>query len=116
MRRLVNQAPRAILVIRATGERAPGGHGMTGGRSARPVRRHNHRPRRRELLFLLAGAATLPRALRAQQKAKPVIGWLSNNLPDLASPGVVAFRRGLSETGYVEGQNVAIGYRLSEGR
>jgi putative ABC transport system substrate-binding protein len=50
--------------------------------------------------------------VRAQQKAMPVIGTLSNNLPDL----VVAFRQGLSEIGYVQGQNVAIERRWAEGR
>jgi len=69
---------------------------------------------RRELMLLLGGAMTAGRALRAQQKAMPVIGFLG-----VASPGrnpalVAAFHQGLSETGYVEGQNVAIEYRWAE--
>jgi putative ABC transport system substrate-binding protein len=72
--------------------------------------------RRRELLLLLATGVMGARAARAQQKAIPVIGFLTNNLPDPASPGVVAFRQGLSETGYVEGQNVAIERRWAEGQ
>jgi putative ABC transport system substrate-binding protein len=71
--------------------------------------------RRRELLFLLGGMMTAARALRAQQKAMPVIGFLG-----LASPGpfasfAAAFHKGLSEAGYVEGQNVTIEYRWAEG-
>src|SRR5205807_71436 len=72
--------------------------------------------RRRELMLLLGGAAiSWPRALRAQQKAMPVIGYLSTGSPDPNSPNLAAFRQGLSETGYVEGQNVAIEYRRAEG-
>jgi putative tryptophan/tyrosine transport system substrate-binding protein len=89
---------------------------MTNWKSIQPLSRPGHRMRRRELLFLLAGATTTPGALRAQQKRAPLIGFLSDNLPDPASPGVVAFRQGLSESGYVDGQNVAIEYRWSEGR
>src|SRR5947207_1899419 len=70
--------------------------------------------RRRELI-LLGGAAMITRPLRAQQKAMPVIGYLSIGSPGLYSPFVAAFRQGLSEAGYVEGQNVAIEYRWAEG-
>ena len=72
--------------------------------------------KRRELMLLVASAMTASRALRAQQKAMPVIGYLSIGSPGPAGPGATAFRRGLSETGYVEGQNVAIEYRWAEGR
>jgi len=68
--------------------------------------------RRRELLLLLGGALTTARALRAQQKAMPVIGYLASSSP---GPNVAAFREGLGETGYVEGRNVAIEYRWAEG-
>ena len=71
--------------------------------------------RRRELMILLGGAMTAPRALRAQQRAMPVIGSLYNNYAG-PGPAVAGFRQGLSETGYIDGQNVAIEYRFSEGR
>jgi putative ABC transport system substrate-binding protein len=69
---------------------------------------------RRESLLLLGCAVAAPHALRAQQKAMPVIGYLDSSLPNPSAPGVTAFRQGLSETGYVEGQNVAIEYRWAE--
>src|SRR6516165_8818259 len=65
-------------------------------------------------MLLLGGALTVARALRAQQKVIPVIGWLSSVSPGPLAPSVVAFQRGLSETGYVEGQNVTIEYRWAE--
>jgi ABC-type uncharacterized transport system substrate-binding protein len=71
---------------------------------------------RRELMLLLGGAMTAARALRAQQEAMPVIGYLSAGSPGPSAPNLVAFRQGLSETGYVEGQNLAIEYRWAEGR
>ena len=70
--------------------------------------------RRREFTLLLGGAMTAARGLRAQQKAMPVIGFLSSTSPGPFAPMVAAFRQGLSETGYVEGQNLAIEYRWAE--
>jgi hypothetical protein len=69
---------------------------------------------RRAALTLLGGpAGASPLALRAQQKAMPVIGYLGIVSP---GPGVAIIRQGLSETGYVEGQSVAIEYRWAGGR
>ena len=67
--------------------------------------------RRRELIFLLAGLPIVAGPLRAQQKAMPVIGILNTGRAGPAGPFDAAIRQGLSETGYVEGQNVAIEYR-----
>src|SRR5215472_6518735 len=73
--------------------------------------------RRRDFIILLAGAiGGWPTALRAQQKAMPVIGLLSSTSPGPNAANVAAFRHGLSETGYVEGQNLAIEYRWAEDR
>ena len=72
--------------------------------------------RRRVLLASTAAAALSPGGLRAQQKAMPVIGYLGAGSPGPSAPFVAAFHKGLGESGYVEGQNVAIEYRWAEGR
>jgi ABC-type uncharacterized transport system substrate-binding protein len=72
--------------------------------------------RRRELILFSSTAVAWSLATRAQQKAMPVIGHLSIASPGPSAALVTAFHQGLSETGYVEGQNVAIEYRWAEGR
>ena len=69
--------------------------------------------RRREFIAGLGGAAAWPLAARAQS-AMPVVGVLINRAPGAIPQYVDAFRRGLGETGYVEGQNVAIVFRWPE--
>jgi hypothetical protein len=72
--------------------------------------------KRRELALLVAGVMIAPRALRAQQKAMPVVGFLSGASPAPSAPYLAAFLQGLSKTGYIEGQNLMIEYRRAEGR
>jgi putative ABC transport system substrate-binding protein len=72
--------------------------------------------RRRKFITLLGSAAAWPVVARAQKSALPVIGFLGSASPVGYAPFVTAFRQGLKDTGFVEGQNVAIEYRWAEGR
>jgi putative ABC transport system substrate-binding protein len=72
--------------------------------------------RRREFITLVGGAVAWPVATRAQQGAMPVIGFLGAQAVGTSGPFLDAFRRGLAETGHVEGQNVTIEYRLTGGQ
>jgi hypothetical protein len=70
---------------------------------------------RRELILILGGAITATHTLQAQQNAMRVVGLLSVRSSGEAAEAVAAFRQGLTETGWVEGQNVSIAYRWAEG-
>jgi putative ABC transport system substrate-binding protein len=73
--------------------------------------------RRREFITLVGGtAAVWPLAARAQKPALPVLGCLHSGSPGPAARNLTAFHKGLAETGYAEGRNVAIEYRFAEGR
>src|SRR6516164_2437944 len=72
--------------------------------------------RRRDFIGIIGNAAIAwPVAARAQQPAKPVIGWLSSMSAEVSKPHLAAFRKALADTGYVDGQNVQIEYRWADG-
>jgi putative ABC transport system substrate-binding protein len=71
--------------------------------------------KRREFIMLIGGIAAWPRVAHAQPQALPTIGFLSARSPDESAPLVDAFRRGLAETGAIEGRNVAVEYRWALG-
>jgi putative tryptophan/tyrosine transport system substrate-binding protein len=70
--------------------------------------------RRRQFIMLLGGAATWPLKVSAQQPTMPVVGFLDPTSPDTFAHRLLGFRQGLKETGYVEGENVAIVYRFAD--
>src|SRR3984893_18586060 len=80
------------------------------------ARERGDRMKRREFIALLGGAAASPRAARAQQGTTPVIGWLAGGTRTGYASFADAFRKGLNDIGYVEGRNIVIEYRWTDGQ
>jgi putative ABC transport system substrate-binding protein len=72
--------------------------------------------RRREFMALIGGAAAWPVGARAQQLGMPVVGFVNGTSVENSGRYAAAFRKGLGESGFIEGQNVAVEYHWLEGR
>ena len=72
--------------------------------------------RRREFIVAVGGSVAWPLAVRAQQPALPLIGFLQSGSADATAHMLAAFHSGLREAGYIEGQNVAVVYRYADGQ
>src|SRR5262245_62567967 len=70
--------------------------------------------RRREFITLIGSAAAWPLAARAQQSAMPVVGFVYPGVPELSAGVVAAFRKGLNDTGFIEGPNVTVEFRFAD--
>src|SRR3954467_6767717 len=110
-------APSSLTVCKPRRLRASGRDGepvMTEPPSPLSMLLFRH-TRRREFITLIGGAAAWPFAAQAQQMAIPVIGFLDIRSPDAMGDRLRAFRHGLKEMGFVEGDNVTVVYRWAEG-
>src|SRR5215471_6980324 len=110
-------APSSFAVYRPRRLRASsrdGGDGVNRPTSTLTMLLSRH-TRRREFITFVGGAASWPLAARAQQKSLPVIGFMSSRSPDDSQSVLAGFRKGLSDSGLVEGRDVVIEFRWARG-